>query len=429
MAKRSSISRTWFIGIGIDTYENYTTLSNPRRDVSAVEKLLVRRFGVTDVIVVPKNKTKKKDIIQLLSIAADKCEENDDVIIYYAGHGTPGKRGKGFWLPSDASEEDETSWIPNSLILDKLDDFKAKHLLLLCDSCFSGTLIQNGLYRGVMTHSNRVYYKMRSRWIVCSSTDKQVVEDGLSGQHSPFAKSILDILGNPMLSEIRVRQLVEDMQNMISQMHRQTIMAGPMIRIGDEGGNYVFRTSGQEEQIWEEANRRQDFNHYLVPFPRGHYAELANSLLNHSGFSESLPVLKNNIQSVSSSENDFEIVKINVGGQYFYFSESNLEWSDLILKNDVPASIGNLGAIKSRYKKNEIINIEVSFALQYAGYKTVDGTTVNTKTVDAFWTSTSIDKDTAYALVFNRVMGKAYFHQIHKKTKLKGIFIDNNQKK
>ena len=67
--------------------------------------------------------------------------ENDKFLIYYAGHGyLDNDINKGFWLPINAQKEDPSNWISNSDITDQLIGIKSKHLLVIADSCFSGTL-------------------------------------------------------------------------------------------------------------------------------------------------------------------------------------------------------------------------------------------------------------------------------------------------
>ena len=47
---------------------------------------------------------------------------------------------EGVWFPIDATENSEVNWIPNSDIIRSVRAMKAKHVIVVADSCFSGTL-------------------------------------------------------------------------------------------------------------------------------------------------------------------------------------------------------------------------------------------------------------------------------------------------
>ena len=72
---------------------------------------------------------------------ARKLKKKDNLLIYYAGHGhLDEKEEKGYWLPIDASMERPSKWVSNSFISDQAKATEAKHVLLIVDSCFSGSL-------------------------------------------------------------------------------------------------------------------------------------------------------------------------------------------------------------------------------------------------------------------------------------------------
>ena len=62
----------------------------------------------------------------------NKLKENDNLLIYYAGHGELDKaENRGYWLPVDASYELRSKWISNTRIVDRIKATKAKHVLLI----------------------------------------------------------------------------------------------------------------------------------------------------------------------------------------------------------------------------------------------------------------------------------------------------------
>jgi len=69
---------------------------------------------------------------------------NDNLLIFYAGHGHwDDEIQQGYWLPSDATLDNPSNWIPNSVIKDYIKGFKTKHTLLIADACFSGNFFRS----------------------------------------------------------------------------------------------------------------------------------------------------------------------------------------------------------------------------------------------------------------------------------------------
>ena len=69
--------------------------------------------------------------------------EEDNLLIYYAGHGYLDRQsGDGFWLPADADRDSQANWVPVHTVTSTLRAMSAKHVLVIADSCYSGTLLR-----------------------------------------------------------------------------------------------------------------------------------------------------------------------------------------------------------------------------------------------------------------------------------------------
>lgn len=124
--------------------------------------------------------------------------EHDNLRIYYAGHGTLDKGAeRGYWLPVNAQPDTRVHWLSTTEITDTLKAMTAKHVLLVADSCYSGTLLRDAgevLRSGTdqETFYNRVAQK-RSRTALTSGGLEPVLDRG-GGNHSMFPKAFLTIL-------------------------------------------------------------------------------------------------------------------------------------------------------------------------------------------------------------------------------------------
>ena len=126
----------------------------------------------------------------------DKLKKNDNLLIYYAGHGELDKaENRGYWLPVDASNKSRAKWISNTRIVDRIKATKAKHVLLMTNACFSGTLMR-GDAKDTSKNLNEVYIKRMlarmSRIVISAGGCEQVINE--TGDHSIFMKKFINIL-------------------------------------------------------------------------------------------------------------------------------------------------------------------------------------------------------------------------------------------
>lgn len=70
--------------------------------------------------------------------------EGDNLLVYYAGHGVlDPDSDRDFWLPVDADAERRANWLSNSDVADFARAIRARHVLVVADSCYAGTLTRN----------------------------------------------------------------------------------------------------------------------------------------------------------------------------------------------------------------------------------------------------------------------------------------------
>jgi len=131
--------------VGLDKY--LRSLSVPplqfaQNDVRELKTVLEKRgFEVTMVL---NSDASRARVLSELYRLADVVDEQDDFLLYYAGHGVRNRfpSRKTFWLTYDADLEllDATG-IRLQHLLDYVQDIKARRKLILLDHCFSGDVI------------------------------------------------------------------------------------------------------------------------------------------------------------------------------------------------------------------------------------------------------------------------------------------------
>ena len=107
---------------------------------------------------------------------------------------------RGHWLPVDAEPRSTANWISNVAITDILNAMSARHILVVSDSCYSGTLtrsalaqLQSGVSDAARLTWQRAMVKKRSRTALTSGSLAPVLDEG-AGDHSVFARAFLDAL-------------------------------------------------------------------------------------------------------------------------------------------------------------------------------------------------------------------------------------------
>ena len=125
--------------IGNNNYQHLEKLDAAENDAVVIADVLEKKYGFdVDLLL---NADYDQTVNSLFKIT-DKLKRNDNLLIYYAGHGELIKmkiEAIGY-----ASYEMRSKWISNQRIVDRIKATKAKHVLLVADSCFSGTLMRSG---------------------------------------------------------------------------------------------------------------------------------------------------------------------------------------------------------------------------------------------------------------------------------------------
>jgi hypothetical protein len=180
--------------IAIDKYKNWPDLRCAGNDGRTMADVLKKQYGFSDVKLLADAEASREGILEALDSYL-ALGEKDSLLIYYAGHGWMDPKVKtGYWVPSEARKDKKFDYVANSRIVeDYFKKYKVKHLLVMADSCFSGTLL-----RGMDQTRGKAWklpsgFKKPSRWVMTSGDLAPVADDSGAG-HSPFAARVLQYL-------------------------------------------------------------------------------------------------------------------------------------------------------------------------------------------------------------------------------------------
>lgn len=247
MAGRDNIAtpkvrKNHLLAICIDEYENCPELYNCVKDGESFIQLVQQhfRFLHENIQFISNKKATQANIIKAFRQIAASFTEEDNLIVYYSGHGLYDKvLDEGYWIPVDAEMGNNGDYISNAEIIKFLKAIKAHHIVLIIDSCFSGTLAQYKNLEGLERAE-----EFPSRWLLTSGRQEPVL-DGKPGDHSPFAEGILDYLKRHKKDNVLISNLIQYVKTAVARNVEQIPLGSPLHGVGDKGGEFVFHSIAQ----------------------------------------------------------------------------------------------------------------------------------------------------------------------------------------
>jgi len=218
-------------------------LKTAQKDARQVAKSLTVAYGFDTQLLLDAD---REDILDALNGLRKKLQRDDLLLIYYAGHGEFDETAnKAYWLPVDAQRDNDKNWIIVDTITSNIKRISSKHVLIVADSCYSGTFTRRST-TALETGEKRSLYldKMlgrKSRMLLASGGNEPVSDIGGQG-HSVFAKAFLFGLSNIAQKRFTAEELyITYIKEMVAGSSEQTPEYNIIRNSGHEGGDFVFR--------------------------------------------------------------------------------------------------------------------------------------------------------------------------------------------
>lgn len=135
--------------IGINGYAIWPTLTFAEGDATDIGQILVEEYGFETgkVTYLLGADATRSNVLRELRGKLESLRENDNLFIYYAGHGQLDPLTEtGFWVPVDGGLYEEDTWIAFSRVRELVtaSGVKIKNLILVTDSCYGGDITRGG---------------------------------------------------------------------------------------------------------------------------------------------------------------------------------------------------------------------------------------------------------------------------------------------
>lgn len=228
-----------------DKQNRWPQLETAVSGARAVAQILGQNYGFDDIEVL-ENAT-RRDTLKALEKLSQRALPNDSVLVYYAGHGfLDSDSDRGFWVPIDAEGIDNTTFLRNSTIRDELSTIasRARHTLLISDSCFSGTLLRRGTRSISGPEVSEGYFRKvsskKSVQIISAGGVEFVDDNYRASGHSPFTYFLLNELDNNDRQLLTVSELSNNVSIAVANNVDQVPESGVLQGAGDELGEFIF---------------------------------------------------------------------------------------------------------------------------------------------------------------------------------------------
>jgi TolB-like protein len=234
--------------IGINSYSGYwRPLNNALNDAKGMADILKNEYKFDEVITLYDKDATRKNIIQKFEWLANNLSKEDNLLIFYSGHGQLNKvLNKGYWVPVDAASNSVADYISNSDIKTFLGGIPSKHTFLVTDACFAGDIFRGSSQTEQVqfdpNNMDKYYkevYRKQSRLALTSGGLEEVMDAGKEG-HSIFTYYLLKALKENNKKYIDASQLFNEFRVAVSNNSEQTPQLQSVKDTNDEGGQFVF---------------------------------------------------------------------------------------------------------------------------------------------------------------------------------------------
>ena len=294
--------KKYILTIGIDAYTHHRSLINAVADANAFAEVLINRYGFEHLDEPLLNdKATQRNIRKALG----KCKtltEQDQLIVFYSGHGYYETAAKlGYLVPIDAEDDPHSDFIPVNFVTNIFKGLNVQHILLVVDCCFGGSF-NSERNVSVSDMSVKVIADLDSKKSrrVLSSGGIEPVSDGLVvDNNSPFTKPLVEILASNEEPQMIFSDFFPLLRQKTKWNAKQLPQYEELLYLGHAGGELaLFCTDleSPEERAFKTAMETQSISlleKFLRDFKQSEHKVVIRALLKEKRATEAWDKIKN----------------------------------------------------------------------------------------------------------------------------------------
>ena len=235
-------TKYYAIIIGNNNYKHLPKLKTAIADAKEVERVLKTQYGFETKLLLDAT---RNEILTTVNDFRKRLGSKDNLLIYYAGHGEFDKTAdRAYWLPVNAQRDDPVDWISATDITDNIKRIASAHILIISDSCYSGTLTRAAAgdlsTKGERDEFVKKMMERRSRTLMASGGNEPVADEGGSG-HSVFADAFLRALKEADKGIFTAEELFHGrVKSSVAGKSDQVPEYNDIKNSGHDGGDFIF---------------------------------------------------------------------------------------------------------------------------------------------------------------------------------------------
>ena len=162
-------------------YQYWNKLNNIENEANDVVDALKRQGFQVKLVANPKGQQLRDEIQSFINNHG--YDQNNRLVIFFAGHGHTRKKTKGYLVPIDAPDpatnrQNEQDFLKVALDMDQVESWAkqvdAKHVLFVFDSCFSGTIFKQRSGKEKPLYIQSVMNKPVRQFLTAGDADQRV---------------------------------------------------------------------------------------------------------------------------------------------------------------------------------------------------------------------------------------------------------------
>ncbi len=224
--------------IAAQNYKDGTipSLDNPIQDAVRLKLLLKSHYNFNDENILTLFNPEANDIKRQLLELTNKIQPEDNLLIFYAGHGIwVEKEKKGYWLMTDAARNNPNTWVSNTDVLNLIAKLPSRHTLLITDACFSGGVFKTRSIGTDASESLKLLDEKISRVAITSGNDTEVPDE------SVFMKYLVKALTENKEKYLTAQKMfITKILEAVMTESKTEPRYGTLEAAGHVGGDYIF---------------------------------------------------------------------------------------------------------------------------------------------------------------------------------------------
>ncbi len=224
--------------IGAQNYNDLSipSLENPIQDAIRLKLILKKDYSFDESNIISLFNPTANDIKRQLLELSTSIAPEDNLVIFYAGHGTwAEKEKKGYWLLVDAKRNDPNTWLPNKDVLTLIAKLPSRHTLLITDACFSGGVFKTRSLGKDAPLAMQTMNEKISRVAITSGNDTEVPDE------SVFMKYLIKALTDNKEKYLTAQKMfITQIMEAVMTETKTEPRYGTLELAGHVGGDYIF---------------------------------------------------------------------------------------------------------------------------------------------------------------------------------------------